>query len=92
MSKRCPECRFINDDSRLFCASCGMSLDPQIRLIQNFEKQVKMSRQEEMKPERSEIKFYNNSKPAPKKKESSPLLWIILGAAILAAVVWFLFP
>ena len=39
MSKRCPECRFMNDDSRLFCSSCGATLDSDLRLIQNLEKQ-----------------------------------------------------
>ncbi|MCI9157379.1 MAG: hypothetical protein HFF55_00065 [Lawsonibacter sp.] len=39
MSKRCPECRSVNDDSRLFCATCGATLDSDLRLIQDLEKQ-----------------------------------------------------
>ncbi len=39
MSKRCPDCGFVNEDSHIFCASCGAALDEQMRLIQNLEKQ-----------------------------------------------------
>lgn len=41
MSKRCPDCGQINDDSRLFCSACGEPLDAQLRLIQDLEKQKK---------------------------------------------------
>ena len=41
MSKRCPSCGQINDDSRLFCSACGNPLDAQLRLIQDLEKQKK---------------------------------------------------
>lgn len=41
MSKRCPGCGQINDDSRIFCSACGEPLDAQLRLIQDLEKQKK---------------------------------------------------
>ena len=27
MSKRCPDCGFVNEDSRIYCSSCGELLD-----------------------------------------------------------------
>lgn len=39
MSKRCPECHRINEDSRTFCTYCGATLDAELRLIQDLEKQ-----------------------------------------------------
>ena len=44
MSKRCPGCGQINDDSRIFCSACGEPLDAQLRLIQDLEKQKKALR------------------------------------------------
>ena len=39
MSKRCPDCGFMNEDSRIYCSSCGELLDPELRLIQSLERQ-----------------------------------------------------
>ena len=36
MSKRCPECRRVNEDSRIFCTYCGATLDAELRLIQDL--------------------------------------------------------
>ena len=41
MSKRCPDCGFVNEDSRIYCGSCGEPLDAELRLIQSLEKQKK---------------------------------------------------
>ena len=38
MSKRCPDCGQINDDSRIFCSACGEPLNSELRLIQDLEK------------------------------------------------------
>lgn len=46
MSKRCPECLHMNDDSRIFCSSCGAPLDAQLRLIQDLEKQQSVAPKE----------------------------------------------
>lgn len=90
MSKRCPECRNMNEDSRIFCAFCGATLDANLRLIQEMEKQTE--RPEQPREERrSEVKLYSTystPKKAEKKKSAAP--WIILGLIAAAAIVWFL--
>lgn len=91
MSKRCPECHFVNDDSRIFCASCGATLDPQLRLIQELERQNEQNAKKETPRQRREVNFYGSRKPAPpKKKKSSPLPWVILLLAAAAVVIWLL--
>lgn len=86
MSKRCPECRFVNEDSRIFCASCGAALDSNIRLIQNLERG---HTQEELpQKERGDVNFYVSHKPAPQKKKSAAP-WILLLIAVAAVALWF---
>ena len=96
MSKRCPDCGFVNEDSRIYCGSCGEPLDANLRLIQQLEKStntpVKAKEEPKPAPEAPE--------PAPQKsddgdvtgklakdKKSSPLPWIILGIAAVAVVI-----
>ena len=96
MSKRCPDCGFMNDDSRIYCSACGEPLDANLRLIQQLEKakNAPVKTKEEPKP------MPEAPRPAPKKsdagdvtgplareKKSSPLPWIILGVAAVAAVI-----
>ena len=45
MSKRCPECHRVNEDSRIFCTYCGATLDAHLRLIQDLEKQKELSKE-----------------------------------------------
>ena len=52
MSKRCPECLRVNEDSRTFCSNCGATLDPELRLIQDLEKQKQISSKAEPAPQR----------------------------------------
>lgn len=91
MSKRCPECRFVNEDSRIFCASCGAALDANIRLIQGLERQAReCSQQEDLPRQRRDIKFYTPHKAAPPKKEKRSVLpWVLLLLAVGAAALWF---
>lgn len=97
MSKRCPDCGFINEDSKIYCASCGEPLDANLRLITSLEKQtsapVKAHEEPKAKPE--------PEKPAPKRSndggdvsgklakdtKSSPMPWIILGVVAVVVVV-----
>ena len=89
MAKRCPGCGHINDDARIFCAACGETLDANLRLIQNLEKQ-KHVQKASAAPRREDDDDYVPPKSV-KEKESSPLLWIILGVVVVAAVAaWFL--
>ena len=96
MSKRCPDCGFMNDDSRIYCGACGEPLDPNLRLIQQLEKAAKTPVKAAEEPEPTP----EAPKPAPessddgdvsgklaKDREFNPLPWIILGVAALAAVI-----
>lgn len=88
MAKRCPGCGHINDDARIFCAACGETLDANLRLIQNLEKQKHV--QKASAPRREDDDDFVPPKTV-KEEEKSPLLWIILGVVVVAAVAaWFL--
>lgn len=101
MSKRCPDCGFLNEDSRIYCGSCGELLDPELRLIQDLERQK--STPSKAQPHRTETapeplssrkKDGDDEEYIPRKmaqeQKSSPAPWIILGL-IAAAVVIALF-
>lgn len=88
MSKRCPECRRVNEDSRIFCTYCGATLDAELRLIQDLERQQERAREEVQAKQQKELNFYTSRKPDQEKK-SSPAPWIILGLAVAAVVLWF---
>lgn len=89
MSKRCPSCGQVNDDSRIFCGVCGGPLDAHLRLIQDLEKQKKTSQKENDAPRRDDDDDY--VPPIPRREKQSPLPWIILGLAVIAAAaVWFI--
>lgn len=85
MSKRCPGCGQMNDDSRIFCSACGGPLDAQLRLIQNLEKQKSVPQKEKAAPRRDDEDDY--VPPAPREEKKSPLPWILLGVAVVAVVV-----
>lgn len=97
MSKRCPDCGFINEDARIYCGSCGELLDPELRLIKNLDAQTSSARKAasktipEEKPPAPAKKPVDDDDYVPQKtvreKKSSPLPWIILGIAVVAVVV-----
>lgn len=90
MSKRCPGCGQMNDDSRIFCSACGGPLDAQLRLIQDLEKQKKAPQKESAAP-RKDDDDDDYVPPVPREKKKSPLPWIVLGLAVVVIVaVWFL--
>lgn len=87
MSKRCPDCHRINEDSRIFCAYCGSTLDAQLRLIQDLEKQTERPKEPAPK-QRGDVNFYT-SRSAPKKEKSGVAPWVVFGLlAIAAVIVW----
>jgi len=88
----------MNDDSRIYCSSCGELLDTNLRLIQSFEKEShtpsKSAAKAEPEPEVQQVHHIRHDdddgevtgKLAHEKK-SSPLPWIMIGAAVLAVIV-----
>ena len=88
MSKRCPECHRVNEDSRIFCTYCGATLDDHLRLIHDLEKQKELSKAPEPARQHGDVNFYV-SRSAPQKKKKSAAPWIILGLIVVAAAVWF---
>lgn len=88
MSKRCPDCGQVNDDSRIFCSACGEPLNADIRLIQGLEKQKTAPQKSTNAPRRDDDDDYVPRKTV-QKKQSSPMPWVILGLVVLAAAVWF---
>lgn len=103
MSKRCPDCGFVNDDSRLYCGSCGEPLDAELRLMKNLNEQSSDTRKKTYKepPARNDptsrafrSEFDDDVAPPKlaKKQESSAAPWIILGIiAVVVIAVIFLF-
>lgn len=89
MSKRCPDCGQVNDDSRIFCSACGEPLNSDIRLIQGLEKQKTAPQKSAAGVRRhDEDDDYVPTRKVEQKK-SSPMPWIILGIVVLAAAAWF---
>lgn len=89
MSKRCPECLHMNEDARPFCTYCGATLDPHLRLIQDFEKQTERSKEPTPAKERGDINFYV-SRSAPKEEKKSAAPWIILSLLVIAGIAaWY---
>ena len=92
MSKRCPDCGTVNEDSRIYCAACGEPLDADLRLIKDLEAQKKKVSVQEAAPA-------PDPEPAPrrktaddddytvgklsKEKKSSPMPFIILGIILV---------
>ena len=97
MSKRCPDCGFVNDDSRIYCSSCGELLDPELRLLKDLDAQTSGSKKPTYKaapPRRDPIPpkdLYNEDYVPPKlskkKEQSGAGAWIVLGIILVAAVV-----
>ena len=78
MSKRCPGCGQMNDDSRIFCSACGNPLDAQLRLIQDLEKQKKAPKVERAAPAPKAEEDY--VAPAPKKKSGCYVATAVYGS------------
>lgn len=99
MSKRCPDCGYLNEDSRIYCSSCGELLDPELRLLKDLESQTSGPKKPTYKdppPRREPIppknRFDDDYVPPKRTKEKSPspLPWIILGLLAAAVVVAFI--
>ena len=87
MSKRCPECHAVNEDSRVFCSSCGSPLDAELRLIQDLEKQKATLSKPKPAPT---VKHDDDDDYIPPKTVNEPksaMPWILLGLLVVAAAV-----
>lgn len=80
MSKRCPSCGSSNDDSRIFCASCGEPLDAQMRLIQDLEKQKKILPKSEASPRPKDDDDDYIPPVSPKKKSGCYIATSVYGS------------
>ena len=97
MSKRCPDCGFLNEDSRIYCSSCGELLDPELRLLKDLNdsasgtkrasREAPPSRQEPAQPSKSSDEINTPSRLSRPKEKSSPVPWIILGPMAAAVVI-----
>lgn len=89
MSKRCPGCGQMNDNSRIFCSACGGPLDANLRLIQDLEKQKMGPQKERTAPRRDDDDDY--VPPVSREEKKSSLPWVILVlVAVAAVVIWFM--
>ena len=95
MSKRCPDCGFVNEDSRIYCGSCGEPLDAELRLISQLEKKQKAAPAKKAEPEpapkapprpKQDDEDYSLGKLS-KEKKSNPMPWIILGVVAAVAII-----
>ena len=95
MSKRCPDCGFVNEDSRIYCGSCGELLDANLRLIKKLNDQTSnppkpanqtpLPKQEPVRAAPPPDDY--DDEPLDKlagKKNSNAALWIVLGIALVA--------
>ena len=98
MSKRCPDCGFINEDSKIYCGSCGELLDAELRLIKQLNDQTSgprkptskepPPRQEPVSPKnRFDDEDYVAPKLAQEKKKPNAVLWLVLGVALIVVGV-----
>ena len=97
MSKRCPDCGFINEDSKIYCGSCGELLDAELRLIKELNDQTAgpkkptyktpPPRREPVPPRDRFDEDYAAPKLAREKKKSGAGLWIVLGIVLVVVGV-----
>ena len=90
MAKRCPTCGHSNDDSRIFCGSCGDPLDADLRLIQELEKRKhQVTETAERKRYEDDEEYVAPIKKEAKKEKKSALPIILVALVIVAAAAWF---
>lgn len=96
MSKRCPDCGTVNEDSRIYCSACGEPLDAELRLIRDLEAQKKKAPVKEAapkadpqpapRPKVNDDDDYVHRKMA-KEKKSNVVPLVILGVIVVAVII-----
>ena len=93
MAKRCPTCGHSNDDSRIFCSSCGDPLDAELRLIQDLEKRKhqveERAEQPRYKDDDDDDDYVAPVKSRQKEEKKSVLPIILVVLVVAAAAAWF---
>ena len=93
MSKRCPDCRRLNDDERMYCSFCGEPLDPNVRMIKSLEKEMATPSKAEEQPAPRQDDDNDDYIPPLKSRrqeKSSAAPWVLLLLAAAAALLFFL--
>ena len=105
MARKCPDCGHMNDDDLIFCEECGEPVDPKTRLMMELEGKTSSSTRSGVgrvasasnegaargskRRDNDDDDDYIPSYHVEEEKKSP--LGLILGLAVVAAVVWFLF-
>ena len=104
MSRKCPDCGHVNNDELIFCEECGEPVDPKTRLMMELEgkkapssrsgayKTASASDEEPYRQGRRRDDDDDDYIPSYQvEEEKKSPIGLILGLAVVAAVVWFLF-
>ena len=104
MARKCPDCGHFNDDELIFCEECGEPVDPKTRLMMELEgtkssasrsnagRSASASDEGAARGGRRRDDDDDDYVPSyhVEEEKKSPV-GLIIGIAVVAAVVWFLF-
>ena len=104
MARKCPDCGHFNDDELIFCEECGEPVDPKTRLMMELEgtksstsrsdagRSASASNEGAARGGRRRDEDDDDYVPSyhVEEEKKSPV-GLIIGLAVVAAVVWFLF-
>ena len=105
MARKCPDCGHFNDDELIFCEECGEPVDPKTRLMMELEGTKSSTSRSDAgrsasasdegaarggrRRDEDDDDDYVPSYHVEEEKKSP--VGLIIGLAVVAAVVWFLF-
>ena len=103
MARKCPDCGHWNDNELVFCEDCGEPIDPKTRLMMELEGKRDPSSRSKSNNINSDDDYpsshihhhdddddeYIPSYHEDEKKKFP--FGLVIGLAVVAAVVWFLF-
>lgn len=92
MARKCPDCGHMNNDELVFCEECGEPIDPKTRLMMELEgTKAPSSGGNPSHQSRRDDDDDDDYIPIRQVEEKKSPIGLILGLAVAAAVVWFLF-